>query len=266
MPSPPLRSQQGSLRQRPHNHVSMAFKTKRNGTRRRSYRRRRRAVRRRDKRRGNATKSWVQKRFGNTGVYYYNLYQNDWQPTDLNTWLANDAIARGTNRGERVGDYIFCKSIDIQVKLRNISTTDNMYVRMFCAIDKHPGEFEANKMFEAESNIAAPANWIGGNVSDAFLKVINRKRYTVLCERKYLLHADNVGGTGPYAPSTRSLAMHKIHIPINRRIAYTTSADPDIKCTPKILVFWMVASHKNVNSFTTGTVTRNCWYRIRYDV
>lgn len=220
--------------------------------RRRTFRRRKR---RQSTRRRNATKQWVKRNFGQTGRHTFATNVSDAQPGTLYTHTFN-AITKGTDIGQRIGDTIKLKGYHVLWTFRNNLVTKRLFLRCIVVIDRKPQQGIAEDMFLSTSNTNNPVNWSSGGAISQMNYLINKQRYTVLYDNKWSV-GPNSGNDG-----YKNMKLIRFYIPMkNKMITYNNDANAAIQQTPNIKALFWVGAQDSAPLFGTGD---NCEFAITW--
>lgn len=158
------------------------------------------------------------------------------------------AITAGDNYGQRVGNQIFVRYIDIYSRFINVTDDMPAYIRMFAVYDKnyHPSGY-GNDMFRSNSNVSNdPVNFASGGKTDQIHFDLDPQRYTLVWDARVKLG-------GPASDPSRSCErMFKKRIVLNRKF-YMTDNDinPATANRPNFLIFWFAEGLNNNPGLTS---------------
>jgi len=211
-----------------------------------------------------ATKTWVKKQLttvSNEHVYFVRSVTNDWQPTTLQNHVLGGTIGGavsgvgGVNRGNRIGDEIFYKRLEILLAASSISATLRFYIRTLVVKNYKPLEAQSENMFVSESNVNEPVNWTSTGGMMQLYKPINTQKYEVL--------HDEIHTLGPDVPEDgyHSRKVFKINVPINKKITYNNESDTSERIHPVYNFLYWVCAHTGQNSFPTPSMAKVTDYR-----
>lgn len=210
---------------------------------------------------GVATKEWVRKNYGSAiqhGVHCNSITITD-NDYDLNFYRLADAITKGTDRGQRIGDTIKYKGISVRHTIRNNDNDERLFYRFMVLYDKKPNEEPAIDMFEGTDNAGTPIDYSVDGNSQQMIYQINRKRYGVLFDK---LHSIPPNRTDD---ALRHCQFIQHYIPINKTIKFTAGEGVGERCLPKMYYafYWCTADATPLVEMTNFPL-RNSVYREYY--
>lgn len=200
------------------------------------------------------TKAWVKSHLEQRGINFVKNTVPDMQPATLNTYIIGNGIAKGTDLGDRVGDSVFMKGLELKFKLQNDNSTFPVLLRLFVVQELRPNESISEDLFEPESDTFTPIDLQAANSMQIY-KNINKRKYKVLFDRVY-----NVPAKLPNTGYNNQI-YDDVYVPINRRITYSTETTTAVYTSPSIVLCWFVQSPTELGAFPINTVNRVSNYR-----
>jgi len=200
------------------------------------------------------TKSWVKGHLEQRGINFVKTTATDMQPSNMNTYIVGNGIAKGTNLGDRVGDSVFMKGLEVKFKIQNQNADHMVQLRLFLVQELRPNENISSDLFEPESDTFTPIDLQAANSLQLY-KNINKRKFKVLFDKLYEIPAKQAG-TG-----FTNQIYDNLYIPINRRITYSTDTATAVYTSPGLVLCWFFQSPGELGAFTINTVSRSANYR-----
>lgn len=221
----------------------------------------RRSKRRQSTRRRNATKQWVKRNFGQAGRHTFSTNTSDASPGTLYEHVFN-AITKGTDVGQRIGDTIKLKGYHVLWTFRNLLTTKRLFLRCIIVIDKKPLQGQAEDMFISNTNTNNPVNWSSTGAISQMNYLINKQRYTVLFDNKWSVGPNSV------QDGYKNMKLIRFYVPLkNKTIKYNTDANSNIQQSPVIKALYWVGSQDSASTFGAGdNVEFGIFWRTYYEM
>lgn len=221
-------------------------------TNRRTYRRRRRRVRsRRIKASNIVTKRYLARTRPDAGVFITTYSDNSWQPADLKYHHVGLNIAKGDQMGDRDGDQIYLKGVEMQMTMFNWDTQFRYYIRVVLLKSARPYSDVYADFFVTEATVNAPVDLVGDGDSENLIKKINPAKYRVLADKKFTV--------GPHGGDRHHLLAKRFYMPINHKMTYT--ADTPSITDPGYYLVWWIMRGDNAALYGDGQQIMKCRVR-----
>jgi len=186
---------------------------------------------------------------GRRGTMCTNTAKFDNDIGSLRTFTVASNIVKGTNYGERIGNRIFLRGINLQYQLTNKSTSiaDNYWVRFFLVIDKFHLSSITQDTFMPHNDTYAPTNYVGTGNTLQLVDRLNPQRFTVLWDKLYSLNINrNEGNNG------HDCTLIDQYVPINKWVTYNDNAANEEKLNPLIKLCYFMEGDNDAPPKGTG--------------
>lgn len=238
----------------------MPVRRKRIRSRSRSRRRSRSRSRRRQRSRTTAvaTKAWVNRTVRDRGMSYSVHIDTDWQPSDVNIFQLGEAIGQGEYLGQRDGDEIFYKGVNVKLIARNTSVIRMRYIRFLVLQTKNNVQPVINDLFQSVTagvgggTTQQPEDWVPGRTMQ-LIESINKIKNTVLYDRVWKVK--------PNLDVLDNVIMKNIYIPINKKFKYLTDGIAPVAVNPNIYILFWVSDNNNASVFIADQMAIDVRYR-----
>ncbi len=99
-------------------------------------------------------------------------------------------VGRGTEMGQRIGKHVNASNIFVKFYIRNLQTAKGVYVRAIIVQDKKPQLTGlGTHMFQTQTSSNTPVDYNTTASTNNIQNVMNRERWIVKSDRKWLLSA-----------------------------------------------------------------------------
>lgn len=170
------------------------------------------------------------------------------------------AIVKGTDRGDRIGDSIDLKGIKLRCHLRNTATTvlDYPTIRLMLFRNREPHISTTLNMFKG-GNVAGvftPDDYVTTGDFDQIYKPLNRRKLAVIMDKKIKIMPAVTSGNDTDLKFNRNF---NIWIPLKARIKYNPEADAGgfdfLK--PNYQICWYIEKNDSTTTASGLTVKIN---------
>lgn len=160
------------------------------------------------------------------------------------------SIVKGTDLGDRLGDKIFVKGLNLRFSIHNPNSAaaDVGRLRIFVMNNKRPGTLQTTNTFATQSEAQTPMNFIGTGDFTQIIKKFNPLKFKIYMDTVVPLKIVSDQDVGP-----KDTYINK-YVKINRYVTFNNELLGDDRVLPDITLDWFVERDDGGASFTSDIV------------